>query len=171
MITLRDDQEEFREIPGFPRYQVSNFGKVFSRIRKTRFLTPWLNNPGYHMVSLMPSDGPPVKILVHRLVAEAFIPNPDKLPTVNHKNGIKTDNNVTNLEWASYALNNNHSLETGLSHAFGETHYAAKLTNEDVEQIRKLVEQGMLHREVAAMFQVTRQNVTKIVNFQRRTRS
>ncbi len=71
------------------------------------------NNDGYLVVNLR-RDHTAKVIPVHRLVAEAFIPNPDNLPTVNHKDGDKTNNRVDNLEWASYSENNTHALDTGL---------------------------------------------------------
>lgn len=68
---------------------------------------------GYYVVNLRKNHTGNV-CQVHRLVAEAFIENPLGLPTVNHKDGNKHNNNVTNLEWASYSENNIHALENGL---------------------------------------------------------
>lgn len=71
------------------------------------------NHDGYFVVNLRKNHTAKV-IPVHRLVAETFIPNPDNLPTVNHKDGDKANNRVSNLEWASYSENNVHALDTGL---------------------------------------------------------
>lgn len=68
---------------------------------------------GYFVVNLR-KNGKGTVFQVHRLVAEAFIPNPENLPTVNHKDGEKTNNHVSNLEWASYGENNVHALKHGL---------------------------------------------------------
>lgn len=67
----------------------------------------------YYVVNLR-KNGTMKVSQVHRLVAEAFIDNPDNLPTVNHKDGDKYNNNATNLEWASYSDNNQHALDNGL---------------------------------------------------------
>lgn len=77
------------------------------------------------------------KFLVHRLVAETFIPNPDNLPCVNHKDGNKLNNSVDNLEWCTFSRNNKHAYETGLKSAKGENNGRHKLTENDVDYIRK----------------------------------
>lgn len=87
-------------------YEVSNTGKVRSKDRVRKL---GLNHKGYPCIVIRGKSG-----LVHRLVAIAFIPNPDNLPTVNHKDGIKTNNNVDNLEWSSHSDNIKHSYRIGL---------------------------------------------------------
>lgn len=97
--TYTDESTEiWADIPKYKgKYQVSTKGRVRSLLRgKERVLTPWLTT-GYPTVSL----GRRNKQLVHRLVAEAFIPNPERRPQVNHKNGDRADNRVSNLEWVS----------------------------------------------------------------------
>ena len=101
-------------------YYVTDAGDVFSVERVDRLgrvvpfkkLTPVLRN-GYPSVSII-IHGKPALMLIHRLVAAAFIPNPKNKPCVNHKNGIKTDNRVENLEWCTYLENNRHAHKIGL---------------------------------------------------------
>lgn len=115
--------EIWKDIKGFEgRYMVSNTGMVKSlkRIRKfgsqvreinERILKTACDRNGYPFIVL--SDYPNKKqSMVHRLVALAFIDNPDGLPCVNHKNGIKTDNTVDNLEWVTYSENSKHYFDT-----------------------------------------------------------
>ena len=97
----------WRGVVGFENYYaVSNTGLIWS-YRRNKTLTPKIDKYGYKAVSLF-VNGVPYYRTVHRLVAEAFIPNPLNLSTVNHINEIKTDNEVTNLEWASIKDNDNH---------------------------------------------------------------
>lgn len=94
--------EEWRKIEEFPRYSVSNKGNIrddrTGKIRKTT-----ISNVGYPIVSINGSAR-----LVHRLECAAFIPNPDNKPTVNHKDGNRSNNDLNNLEWATYHENNIH---------------------------------------------------------------
>jgi len=94
--------------PRFPQYYVICIdGKVWSR-HINRFLSSNINSNGYVTVTVTSKKG--ISTLAHRLVAETFLPNPKNLPQVNHKNGIKNDNRVSNLEWVSSLDNNLHSI-------------------------------------------------------------
>ena len=76
-------------------------------------------------------------VLVHRIIASVFILNPNNLEQVNHKNGIKTDNNVDNLEWCTRSENLIHAYKIGLEKKqTGESHHAHKLTNDNVKYIK-----------------------------------
>lgn len=99
--------EEFRDIPGYEGlYEVSNLGRV--RNKKTgRILKPFKNTNGYFRLDLC-KNGIRRAAKVHRLVAEAFIPNPQNLPCVNHKDENKINNCLDNLEWCTYEYNNNY---------------------------------------------------------------
>lgn len=104
--------EVWRDIKGFEgRYQVSNLGRVKSLARrmvvKDRILKPFGNNKGYKCVHLWNIQYK--EPLVHRLVAEAFIPNPSNKKEVNHKDGNPLNNKVENLEWVSHRENMLHS--------------------------------------------------------------
>ena len=87
-------------------YAITSCGKVWS-YRSQKFLSPWQNNDGYLLVDLS-KDGQKKHCLLHRLVAEAYIPNPDNKPEVNHKDEIKEHCWLNNLEWCDSVYNNNY---------------------------------------------------------------
>lgn len=100
----------------YPNYEVSSKGRI-RNIKTKRFLKGWLlkskqSNQEYIMIQLYVNN--PITLLLHRLIAETFIPNPDNKPTVNHKNGIGLDNNLNNLEWATYSEQIWHSHDNKL---------------------------------------------------------
>ena len=101
-------KEIWRDIKGYEGlYQVSNWGKVRNGKGQIMFQEP--NHKGYMRVRLVKSGNKKNK-RVSRLVAEAFIPNPDNLPQVNHKDGNKMNNSFTNLEWITMEENIEHAL-------------------------------------------------------------
>lgn len=136
-------EETWKDIKNFEGlYQVSNLGRVKSltRIRSNnncvyrgRILKSQLNNCGYEMIPLCKESKRFLKS-IHRLVAQAFIPNPDNLPEVNHLNG-KNDNRAESLEWNSKSDNMHHATKNKLIRK-GENVNTAKLTQIQVKEIR-----------------------------------
>ena len=100
-------EKKSKTVPNFPNYRVTTNGEVFNQDGCK--LKPDTTNKGYHRVSLSNDNVSHKRLSVHRLVAEAFIPNPNHLPQVNHINQDKTDNRVENLEWCTPLENLNHS--------------------------------------------------------------
>lgn len=121
-LSLFSDDEEWRDVVGYEGlYQVSNKGRVrslnYRQKNETHIIRLCLNNKGYLMAGLT-KDGHLKTIVVHRLVAKAFIPNPNKLPQINHKDEVKTNNTVDNLEWCTNKYNHDygtHNERVGLS--------------------------------------------------------
>jgi len=147
-----------REIPGFEGdYAASDDGRVWSHAKKTgrahsgRFLSPWIAANGYPCVALK-RGGERHKWYVHRLVALTWIDNdqPAVRTHINHRNGIKHDNRVENLEWVSQGENNVHAIEAGLRR------YRTALPIEALPEIRSRISRGDLLREIAADYGVSR---------------
>lgn len=110
-----------------------------------KILKTMINKYGYHVVNLH-INGKQKQFRVNRLVAEAFLKNPDHSThtQVNHKNGDKNDNSVKNLEWCTPKFNTNHAIYTGLRINSGEDFHSSKLSNKDVHKICKLLEKNKL---------------------------
>ena len=96
----------YKPILGLDGYFAGSDGKIYSQKSKGFLaLKPYTNKSGYYIISIKRHT-----FILHRLVAQTFIPNPDNLPEVNHKNGVKTDNNIKNLEWCTRLENTRHSF-------------------------------------------------------------
>ena len=149
---MQNYEEIWKDVPGYEgHYQVSNLGRVKSFKRgKERVLKPGFGANGYYHVVLY--KGSECKInLVHRLVSLAFL-GESKLD-VNHKNGVKTDNRLENLEYCTKSENIQHAYDTNL--------IDKKLTRACAERI-KYGHQGMLQKDIAEIYGITRQLVSLI---------
>lgn len=155
-------QEIFKQVKDYEGYyEISNIGNVRSTSYKgTRLLKPAKTKRGYLNVIFCVNQTK-VHKLIHRLVAEAFIPNPRNLEQVNHINGNKEDNTVENLEWCTSEYNNQHALNRGLLNRY-EDRPEAKLTKELVLKIPELIKQGATTDDLKDLFKVSRRCIDNI---------
>lgn len=154
-----------KEIPNFSNYNISDNGIVTSKrvYADTHVRKQQMNNCGYCMVSLIDDKGKKHLKSVHRLVAEAFIPNPDNKPQVNHINGNKCDNSVSNLEWCTAAENTQHAYANGLiSIIEGEDHHSAKLTKQQAIDLINCMLKGEDNETIANKFNLHSRYVSLI---------
>jgi hypothetical protein len=140
-------------------YFIDTRGSVFSE-HSDQYLKPFTNPSGYLIVDIRHNHQSFYR-QVHRLVAEAFIPNPNKLPTVNHIDGNKHNNRVDNLEWMSIKDNVRHAWNTGLAKPrYGIDNPANVYTEEQIHKVCELLEVGTYqNKQIAEMCGV---NVTLI---------
>ena len=128
------DGELWRNIVGYKEHQISTFGRIKSFYKgRVKILKPFVDKDGYLQIALTRSK----KFKVHRLVAQAFISNPEGKPQINHIDGNKMNNHVDNLEWCTSTENNRHAVKIGLMKS-GEDFPDAKLTNEQVAWCRRV---------------------------------
>lgn len=106
--------EKWKKHPKFDKYQISNLGRVWSE-RKQKIMTIFKQNSGYWQICIVDNNGKSTRFLVHRLVALVWIPNPLNKPIINHIDGDKNNNQVTNLEWCTNSENIKHARKTGLN--------------------------------------------------------
>lgn len=126
-------KEEWRTIEEYPNYMISNKGRVKSlKYGKERIMKQGKHKDNYCYIMLY-KEGKGKKYLVHRLVTQAFISNPQNLPCVNHKDENPQNNHISNLEWCSYTYNINYGTRNEkVGKALSIAHKGRKLTQEHI---------------------------------------
>jgi hypothetical protein len=177
---LLEKEEIWKDIKGFEGlYQVSNLGRFKSlarpstdnKKRKTKYMgTDRILNykalkDGYQRVNLV-KDSKVHYLRAHRLISEAFIPNPENKPHINHINGVRDDNRLENLEWVTHQENAQHAHDTGLCNpALGEKNGKSKLTSREVLEIKVLLNRGVLPKsKIAKLYSVSNGCIARISN-------
>lgn len=154
--------ETYRQIENYEGlYEVSDLGNVRS-LRRNRLMKPYKMPNGYLHVALT-KDRICSSLRIHRLVANEFIPNPLDLPEINHLDGNKENNQLTNLQRVNRSENMIHALENNLTSAKGETHYRARLTELEVKEIREKYSKGSKQIRLAEEYGVSDKTIHKIV--------
>ena len=164
MLVVYFGKEIFKQIKFgdvITKYSVSTFGRVRNDI-SGRILKPSYTHDGYLMVRLSINGKMPAKTCrVHRLVAEAFIPNPDNKPTVNHKDGCKPNVGVDNLEWATHSEQITHAYRTGLHSRKCPT---IKITDAELEDVIRHIKSGMSNEAISSITFVPHYTICQIRN-------
>lgn len=163
--------EIWKDVVGFEdTFQISNSGKLFSK-RTNKELKQSLSKKGYLLVStkIGGRTGKSLCFRVHRLVAEAFLENLECKPFVNHKDGNKQNNKLSNLEWCTASENTIHAYENNLmNNEGGCDRHNAKLSEDDLKSVRELLKKGdKTHNQIAEMFGIARSTITNISNGKR----
>jgi hypothetical protein len=161
--------EIYKDIKGYEGwYQISNLGNVKRimpgvRTYVGRIMKSSIDANGYYSVQLF--RGKPDTREIHRLVGQAFIPNSENKAEINHINGVKTDNQIKNLEWVTRPQNMQHAFKTGLKTNEGEHNPKAKLSEANVLDIRNKYATGHYSQaKLAREHNVCRQQIWGIVH-------
>lgn len=169
-------KEIFKDIKGYEGlYQISNIGRVKSLPKPKRnrsgkwttsekILKPSINFEGYTTSALIKNGIAKTKTL-HRLVAKAFIPNPENKLTVNHINGIRNDNRVENLEWNTQSENVSHAFRIGMKTQIGSKCPRAILNEKQVLEIRSKFKKRIYTRVMLGKeYGVSEHTIKKVLN-------
>lgn len=143
--------EQWKAIPGFEGYyEASTLGNIrsvsrkviihgasgdYERSLKSKPMTPLPDGKGYYLMVELSRDGRSKRYLIHRLVAQTFIENPESLPEVNHKDENKRNNRVDNLEWCTHAYNNNYGSKKTASR--GEGNAQCKFSEATILELKR----------------------------------
>lgn len=169
-------EEIWKDVVGFEGYyRISNLGNLKSvdrivrvsiasqRIVRSQAIIPHVDYLGYKRVRLC-KNGPKFHAKIHRLVCQAFLPNPENKPHVNHKNSNPSDNRLENLEWCTQSENMLHCFrEGGRMPKMGSGNGKSKLTEDSVLKIRELFDNGTRKFILAKMFFVDSKTIRDIL--------
>ena len=150
----------FQQLKEDSRFEISQSGII--RNVKTKYIkSQYISDTGYYMITISKNNkSKPYR--VHRLLANNFIKNPKKLKEVNHIDGNKLNNDLSNLEWVSHFGNMQHAFSTGLANNTGIKNGMSKLNEIKVREIKELLKQGISQYKIAKKYNVSRSAILKI---------
>lgn len=161
--------EVWKDVPGWEGYyEVSSLGRVKGvnithNYHKPRILKASPDKDGYPRVAMC-KNGTVKYATVHCLMAQSFMePDPER-PYVNHKDGIKTNCVLDNLEWCTIKENNQHARDTGLVDRRGDKSNFATFSEKEVTQVRRLISDGLSNKRISEMMGTTPFNIWSIRN-------
>jgi len=167
-------KEIWKDIEGYEGlYQASNLGRIRSLDRyiphslggsafiRSKILSGYSKNCKYERLTLY-SNTNSKTYLVHRIIANTFVSNPENKPYVNHIDGDKLNNKASNLEWCTAKENTHHAIENGLQKVKGEFQTNSKFTPKDILDIRKMLDEGRTSRSIAEDYDVHESTISLI---------
>lgn len=162
MSELNYPQEQWKAIPGYEgRYSISNFGRIksFRKNGTSIIRKPGLSKTtGYLKVTVQSKETKRlVNLVIHRLVIKAFVPNPSGKPCANHKDGNKTNNHCSNLEWCTISENRIHYLHVTTKDR------KCTLSEQQVQSIRHRSANGESRKSLSTCFKVSSVSIWKII--------
>lgn len=171
-------QEIWKEIPGSLHYAISNQGKIkrlehkkwnknnnsYSLFKEKYLSVSFNNTKKYGRIAVYYKDGTKKVESIHRLVASCFLPNPYNLPQVNHIDGNKTNNYVSNLEWCTGKENMQHRINILKVKPWknGSECNFHKLTEKEIYEIADLIKKGVRKNKIAKMYSVVPSTITEL---------
>lgn len=155
--------EIWKEIIGYPKYFVSNFGRLKStKNNKETYLTGGKTKTGYTFFCLYNNKKDHIQMYIHRLVGIYFIRAPLIGECINHKDGNKNNNNVTNLEWCNHVENMKHGYKNKLIISKGERNGMAKISEKDALDIISRVLKKERYKSIIKDYQISAKSVSDI---------
>ena len=165
--------EIWKKVEDFENYEISNLGRLKSNLKfrkyrnyQSKILKPSKDKDGYYR-TILSNNGVRKNKTIHRLVAIAFLENKENYPVVNHKNGIKDEDVVENLEWCTILYNNIHAIKLGLKKPLKrENHNFAKLKEKDIIEIRENKDK-LFQWQLGLIYGVGQTQISRIINLKR----
>lgn len=155
-------KEEYKKINNFSHYRIYNDGKIYSEFIN-KFITPTEDSNGYLQNTIVDDFGNRKTIKNHRLVAIAFLPNPNNYPDVNHKDFNRKNNNVKNLEWCTEEYNTHYTRDYNLEYNSNSYKKLSPLIEEQVLLIPTLLNYGFSVKLISKLYNVGHITIRNII--------
>lgn len=154
--------EKFKKIKGYSHYRIYSNGRIYSEFIN-RYITPTEDSSSYLQNTLVDDNGNRKTIKTHRLVAMAFLPNPENLPDVNHKDFNRKNNNVGNLEWCTEKYNTQYTALYNIDNNKESYMKLSPLTEEQVLLIPTLLNYGFSVKLISKLYKVGHITIRNII--------